>query len=101
MAEGAYVLSAVTVFTSSGAGPALTASAVLQITGNAMLFVQKIDGVERRYVATFTTSGASITTIHSYPDVEIETVAYSATPTALRTYSNVASGTIEQAYTKL
>jgi hypothetical protein len=103
IADGTYVLTAVTAFTGPGGATGDTgvmASAVLVIAGTTMQQVGRINGQESRYTTTITTSGTRVSTMDTCPAPMADAHPYTATSTELRIYDSSSDVTVEQKYAR-
>ena len=103
IADGTYVLTALTEFTGPGGatgGTGVTASVVLAIAGTTMQEVGRTNGQDTRYTTTITTSGATMSTMDTCPAPMTDGNLYTATPTELRIYDSSSEVPVEQTYTR-
>lgn len=99
---GTYEWSAVTVYAGPGgstAPPVNTFSAVFEIRGDTIQQVGRVNDVENHVTSTFTTSGTDLSTVDKCPDLNSDTLPFTATATDFRVYVTSSRGTIEQVYT--
>lgn len=97
-ADGVYELTAMTLY--GGTPPADDLSAVFEIAGTTMQQVGRIGSVEKRYTSTFTTSGTTVSTTDTCPAPDSGSHSFTATATSFAIYDSVATGTLEQRYTR-
>lgn len=108
--DGTYVLSATTLYLAPGVPPTPTNmpsdalgtySMVFEFKGNTMLSVGTLNGKEKRYVTTFTTSGTTIFEKDICPlTEESNTRSFTAYERELRFYMPSQHGTLEFILTK-
>jgi hypothetical protein len=101
IADGTYALTAMNAY--SGAGGAtgdlgIMASAVMTISGMTMQQAGQINGQEKRYTSTFTTSGTTIMTMDTCPAPNTDMHSYTATPNALIVIDSESGYTLAQTY---
>jgi len=99
LSDGTYVLSAMTIYTPLPI-PSMSLSTVMQVTGSTIQQVATMNGQEKRFTTSFSTSGSSITMADTCPVAKSGIYGYTATPTEFRMYLNSPIGKIEQTYTK-
>jgi hypothetical protein len=73
---------------------------VLQIEGTTMQQVGAVNGDERSFTSTLTTSGNILTTNDSCPEPASGRHEFTATTAALSIYGLDSTGTVEQRYSK-
>jgi hypothetical protein len=102
IADGMYALTAMTAYAGPGGSTGdlgITASVVMTIAGATMQQAGQINGQEKRYTSTFTTSGTTVMTMDTCPAPNTDTHSYTATSTALTVIDTASGYTLAQTYT--
>ncbi len=101
--DGTYELTATTLYLNAdrqASPPPGTFSGVVEMAGNAMQQVFKINGSEWHYTASFTVTGVSISLLYTCPNAATESHSLTATADEFRIYDTDTDGTLEQVYRK-
>jgi hypothetical protein len=99
VADGTYEMTALNLYGVTSA-PTAVVRAVFEIAGTTMQQVGEIDGDEKTYTSTYTTSGTTLRVRDSCPVESLDESEFTATPTDLRYILTSEGRTLEMVLTR-